>query len=100
MPKLLNRSMHEEFKSNSTLQVKDQKERRAKWEEKHHFRKNIPASTVPNPSFVRTVPPAPCFPAVARFCSFVTVFGFSPLYPCCNHLCLDCMVFHLVCKAI
>ena len=29
MPKLLSRSKHEEFESNSTLQIRDQKERRA-----------------------------------------------------------------------
>ena len=34
MPKLLSRSKQEEFKSNSALQIKDQKERRAKCEEK------------------------------------------------------------------
>ena len=34
MPKLLSRSKHEEFESNSALQIKDQKERRAKCEEK------------------------------------------------------------------
>ena len=41
MPKLLSRSGHEEFKSNSTLQIKDQKERRAentkKMEHSKHF---------------------------------------------------------------
>ena len=34
MPKLLSRSKHEEFEPNSALQIKDQKERRAKCEEK------------------------------------------------------------------
>ena len=34
MPKLLSRSKHEELESNSALQIKDQKERRAKCEEK------------------------------------------------------------------
>ena len=34
MPKLLSRSKHEEFKSNSALQIKFQKERREKCEEK------------------------------------------------------------------
>ena len=34
MPKLLSRSKHEEFESNSALKIKDQKERRAKCEEK------------------------------------------------------------------
>ena len=98
MPKLLSRSKHEEFKSNSTLQIKDQKERRAKTEEQCTtagmlFLRALflPPSTVPSCS--------PCSPAFHAFVLFVTVFGFSPFYPCCNHLCLDCMVFHLVCKA-
>ena len=34
MLKFLSRSKHEEFESNSALQIKDQKERRAKCEEK------------------------------------------------------------------
>ena len=34
MPKLLSRSKHKEFKSNSALQIRDQKERREKSEEK------------------------------------------------------------------
>ena len=46
-----------------------------------------------------TVPPADCSPAFSRLIFFATIFGFSPFYPCCNHLSLDCMVFHLVCKA-
>ena len=33
MPKLLSRSKHEEFKSNSALQIKDQKERKENFEE-------------------------------------------------------------------
>ena len=40
------------------------------------------------------------FSCISRFVVFVTVFGFSHFYPYCNHLCLDCLVFHLVCKAI
>ena len=34
MPKLLSQSKHEELESNSSLQIKSQKERRAKGEEK------------------------------------------------------------------
>ena len=34
MPKLLSQSKHEELESNSALQIKDQKEKRAKCEEK------------------------------------------------------------------
>ena len=43
---------------------------------------------------------APCSPAFHALFVFATIFGFSPFYPCCNHLSLDFMVFHLVCKAI
>ena len=46
MPKLLSRSKHKEFESNSALQIKDHKEIRAKSEEKHHCMKTSPASTV------------------------------------------------------
>ena len=78
MPKLLSQSKHEEFKSNSTLQIKDQKERRAKCEEKHHCRKASLASTVPSSS---TIPPAArsCF---SRYTLFAFDFGFFPFYPC------------------
>ena len=44
MPKLLSRSKHEEFESNSALQIKDQKERREKSEEKQHYRKASPGA--------------------------------------------------------
>ena len=72
MPKLLSRSKHEEFKSNSALQIKDQKERRAKCEEKHHCRKASPASNIPSSS---TVPPAArsCF---SRYTLFAFALGF------------------------
>ena len=78
MPKLLSRSKHEEFKSNSALQIKDQKERRAKCEEKHHYRKASLTSTVPSSS---TVPPAArsCF---SRYALFAFSIGFFPFYPC------------------
>ena len=55
------------------------------------IRKNIHACTVPSCS--------PCSHAFHAFVLFVIVFGFSPFYPCCNHLYFNCMVFHLVCKA-
>ena len=64
MPKLLSRSKHEEFKSNSALQMNDQKEGRVKSEEtmehceiwflQHCSQPLHPASTVPA---------APCSPA-------------------------------------
>ena len=88
MPKLLSRSKHEEFKSNSALQIKDQKERREKCEEKHHCRKAFPASTVPSSS---TVPPAArsCF---LHYTLFAFAFGFFSFYPCNS---LSILVFFL-----
>ena len=70
MPKLLSRSKHEEFKSNSALQIKDQKERRAKSEEKWSIAK---FGSCEHYSFMLPVP------AVTHFCCFVTVFGFFPI---------------------
>ena len=97
MPKLLSRSKHEEFKLNSTLQIKYQKERRAKCEENWTLQESF--SSVHCTHLQRTVPScSPCSPVFHAFVLFVIVFGFSPFYPCCNHLCLDCMVLHLVCK--
>ena len=47
-----------------------------------------------------TVHPAtPYSPAFHAPFVFAIIFGFSPFYPGFSHLCLDCMVFHLVCKA-
>ena len=97
MPKLLSRSKHKEFKSNSTLQIKDQKERRAKCEEKW----STAGVLLPLPlCILRALFLQPLFSCISRIVVSATIFGFSPFYPCCNHLCLDCMVFHLVCKAI
>ena len=78
MPKLLSRSKHEEFKSNSALQIKDQKERRAKSEEKWSIAKFGSCSTVPSSS---SIPPAArsCF---LRYALFAFAFGFFPFYPC------------------
>ena len=78
MPILLSRSKHEEFKSNSTLQIKDQKERRAKCEEKHHCRKASPGSTVPSSS---TVPPTPvpAFHATPCLLLLLVFFHFTPV---------------------
>ena len=52
MPKLLSRSKHEEFESNSSLQIRSQKERRAKSEEKWSIAKFGSCSTVPSSSIV------------------------------------------------
>ena len=63
MPKLLSRSKHEEFKSNSALHIKDQKERKTKSEEKiEHceiwFLQHCSQPLHPT----STVPAAPCSP--------------------------------------
>ena len=64
MPKLLSRSKHKEFKSNSALQIKDQKERRAKSEEKMEHCKNWFLQHCSQPLHpASTVPAAPCSPA-------------------------------------
>ena len=57
MPKLLSRSKHEEFESNSSLQIRYQKERRAKSEEKWSIAKFGSCSTVHSSSTVH--PEAP-----------------------------------------
>ena len=41
MPKLLSRSKHEEFESNSALQIRDQKERREENKKKMEHSKNF-----------------------------------------------------------
>ena len=53
MPKLLSRSKHEEFESNSALQIKDNKERREENTRKlEHLRNLVPASTIHNSATV------------------------------------------------
>ena len=75
MPKLLSRSKHEEFESNSSLQIRSYKERRAKSEEQCTtagmlFLRELflPPSTVPSCS--------PYSPAFHAFVVFVTVLVF------------------------
>ena len=52
MPKLLSRSKHEEFESNSSLKIRSQKERRAKSEEKGSIAKFGSYSAVHSSSIV------------------------------------------------
>ena len=64
MPNLLSRYKNEEFKSNSALQIKDQKERRAKSEEKMEHCKIWFLQHCSQPLHpASTVPAAPCSPA-------------------------------------
>ena len=77
MPKLLSQSKHKEFESNSSLQIRYQKERRAKSEEKWSIAKFDSRSTVPSSS---TVPHTArsCFLSYAFF-AFVFFFSILPL---------------------
>ena len=88
MPKLLSRFKHEEFKSNSALQIKDQKEIRAKSEEKWSIAKFGSYSTIPSSS---TVPPT-ARSYFLRYALFAFAFGFFPFYPCNS---LPILVFFL-----
>ena len=81
MPKLLSRSKHEEFESNSSLQIRSQKERRAKSEEKWSIAKFASCSTV-HLSSEHCSSCSPCSPAFHAFVVFVAIFGFFPFYPC------------------
>ena len=75
MPKLLSRSKHEEFESNSSLQIRSQKERRAKNEEKWSIAKFASCSTfdLSNKHYSSC---SPCSPAFHAFVVFVAIFGF------------------------
>ena len=84
MPKLLSRSKHEEFKSNSALQIKDQKERREENTKKmEHYRNAFLASTMHPAS---TVPPAACSPAFHTSVFLLYFFCFFLFNPC-NSFC-------------
>ena len=80
MPKLLSRSKHEEFESNSSLQIRSEKERRAKSEEKWSIVKFGSCNTVHSSSTVH--PTAIVLLHFMLFFVFVTVFGFLSFYPC------------------
>ena len=78
MPKLLSRSKHEEFKSNSSLQIRSQKERREKSEEKWSIAKFASCSIVHLSSHCSS-----CCPFLFLRCAlFEFVFGFFLIYPC------------------
>ena len=57
MPKLLSQSKHEEFESNSSLQIRSQKERIAKTEEKWSIPKFGFCSTVHSSSTIQSATP-------------------------------------------
>ena len=96
MPNLSSQFKHEEPKLYSSLQIRPRRK------EEKKVKKNTTAGKLLLRALciLRTVPPVACSPAFHALVVFATIFGFSPFYPCCNNLYLDCMVFHLVCKAI
>ena len=78
MPKLLSRSKHEEFESNSALQIKDQKEKRAKYEEKWStVGVLLPLSLC----ILRVLFLQPLFSCISRIVVFSTIFDFFRFYP-------------------
>ena len=73
MPKLLSRFKHEEFDSNSALQIKDQKERRAKCEEKW----STAGVLLPLPlCILRALFLQPLFSCISHIVIFATISGF------------------------
>ena len=78
MPKLLSRSKHEEFESNSALQIRDKKERREENTKKMEPVKFIPAHTVHLPATVHHAARS-CF---LTLCPVCFNFCFFPYYPC------------------
>ena len=91
MPKLLSRSKHEEFESNSALQIRDQKERREENTRKLEHLRNwflqhcsyLPALFLPAALFLPVA--RSCF---LRYALFAFVFSFFPFYPCTSLLIL------------
>ena len=71
MPKLLSRSKHKEFESNSSLQIRSPKERRAKSEEKWSIAKFGSYSTVPSSSTIPSCCPFLHFDASDFCCIFL-----------------------------
>ena len=78
MPKLLSRSEHEEFESNSALQIRNQEERIVENRGNWSTCKFGSYSTVPCSS---TVPPTTCS-CFLRYALFAFAFGFFQFYPC------------------
>ena len=107
MPKLSSRSKHEEFESNLTLQISDQKERRAKkckeigaaiWQgvklsQPANFRRlrNCNLLTL---CILRTVPPGACSPAFHTSVFFLH-FLFLPILTLVIAFVLVCFVISL-----
>ena len=79
MPKLLSRSKHEEFKSNSALQIRDEKERRGE-NAKNLELQEIPTCTVHAPDIIH--PSNIILLLFHAFVVFVAIFRFFPFRPC------------------
>ena len=105
MPRLSSWSKHEEFESNSTLQItfrrkegaeakKEDKQRISHQSAKisHHGAKILHWCEI---SF-----PEPLFLLAARFCFFFTHMVFSPFYPPCIMLFEGMLIFYLILSSI
>ena len=78
MPKLLSRSKHEEFESNSALQIRDQKERREENKRKlEHLRNLVLASLCIAPALFLLLP-VPTFYAMPCLHLFLVFSYFNP----------------------
>ena len=91
MPNLLSLSKHEEFESNSALQIRNQKERRAK--EARKMKQEIFAGCKIFAG-CEIAFPIPLFILLLTFLLFFCHFLFvSPIYPHCNSICFGFLVF-------
>ena len=77
MPKFLIQSKHEEFESNSALQIRDEKERRVENAENLELQE-IPTCTVHAPGTVHHFTTVHLFLTLSCFCYN---FLFLPIYP-------------------
>ena len=85
VPKLLSRSKHEEFESNSALQIRDQKERKAENARKVELQEILHVEKL----FLRVLFTClilfikqPLFTCFLTLHIFVTISCFFPFYPC------------------
>ena len=89
MPKLLSQSKHEEFKSNSALQIRDQKERRAENARKLEPQEILQAAKISQPAKIASCthcsPAYHCSPLLL-FYAFACLlqFSVSSLFIPCN----------------
>ena len=79
MPKLLSRSKHEEFKSKSALQIKDQRKDSRKQKKMEHYRNAFPTSTVHPASHCSSCCPFLLFTLCPVCICFWFFFQFTPV---------------------